>query len=46
MTKLILFLLLFMTSNMAWSVAHYHGLQVDVKEMVACTLLSPVSKRL
>jgi len=31
MTKLILFLLLFMTDNMAWSDSHYHGLQVDVK---------------
>ena len=31
MTKLILFLLLFMTNNMAWPDAHYQGLQVDVK---------------
>jgi len=31
MTKLILFLLLFMTNDMAWSDAHYHRLQVDVK---------------
>jgi hypothetical protein len=31
MIKLILFLLLFMTNNIAWSDAHYHGLQVDVK---------------
>lgn len=32
MTKIILFLFLFMTNNnMAWSDAHYHGLQVDVK---------------
>lgn len=30
MTKLILFLFLFMT-NMAWSETHYEGLQVDVK---------------
>lgn len=32
MTKIILFLLLLMTSsNVAWSGVHYHGLQVDVK---------------
>jgi len=31
MTKLILFLLLLMTNNFAWSDARYNGLQVDVK---------------
>lgn len=31
MAKLILFLLLFMTNNMAWSEDIYQGLQVDVK---------------
>lgn len=31
MMKLIVFLLLFMTNNMAWSDTHYHGLQVDIK---------------
>lgn len=31
MTRLILFLLLFMTNNMVWSDAYYPGLQVDVK---------------
>jgi hypothetical protein len=31
MTKLILFLLLFITNNLAWSDDHYRELQVDVK---------------
>lgn len=31
MTKLILFLLLFMANSVAWSEDHYPGLQVDVK---------------